>query len=299
MLSEITLLRLGAPSDSETPRLYKPRWTLISDPDSIRVRFYGRILDQYDQPVIGAKITASYHYSDLFDQLFMHISEGTKFFTSDVSGDFIVKIPEASGICLRIEKVGYQADPITPIGYSFRPNYDYIYGDNPKHPLVYRMWRSQKPVHLCEQSYQMNVRADGTPLTLDLQSGYFMLERTNFTGPTIRVWRDPLFYRDRTAEPKEWRYVLFWPSGKVCANHDIFPYLAPEQGYSNVYQASFLKAETNYSGVDHLSFYFINADHRYGIGKLEVKADCCDEEVFVRLSVRWNPDGTRNLEPAQ
>jgi hypothetical protein len=147
------------------------------------------------------------------------------------------------------------------------------------------------------QGFDKTVRADGTPISIDLVTGEFVIGATNLPGPTVRVWREPFIYDPQKSLPEAWRYELVWPGGKVQATDDVFCYLAPQDGYKEKLEVSIHKGDPNFRFRDKCSFYFVNQQGQYGRGTIEIWADYTEEKVLASLSVCWNPDGSRNLEP--
>lgn len=246
------------------------------------------------------KIEAAYNQRMLLNLPGMISSRKTNVFKTDAAGNFAVKIKEADVIDLQILKQGYLLDPNARLGFALAGNYSSIFVPDPTNPVIYTMWKWHGAAHLAEKTFKVNLRADGTPVTFDFQSGGFVIGQTNTTGPTLRVWRDPLVFDHRTAPIKEWHYELVWPNGKICPAKDAFPYLAPKDGYLKKVGAQFKAGEGDFGYDKTFLFYFINEAGQFGNGSLEIIADWRGEDIHgaqVSLSVSWNPDGSRNLEP--
>ncbi len=167
------------------------------------------------------------------------------------------------------------------------------------------MWKRQGAAELVGRYFEHRIRADGTPVSLDLQHEKYVGSKgwktvanaTQFPGPTVRVWREPFLFDPQSSRPNSWRYELIWPGCKFQTTKDIFCYLAPVDGYAEKIAFSFNKADADFRLRDECTFYFVNQQGQFGRGSINIRADYTEEEAYVNLSVCWNPDGSRNLEP--
>jgi hypothetical protein len=198
---------------------------------------------------------------------------------------------------LRFEKEGYELAPHCERTFCYGPGLPVHHVADPANPVVYHMWKWQGAAELIGRGFEKKVRADGTPISLDLTTGEFVIGATNLRGPTVRVWRDPLVFNYQTGLPNVWSYELIWPNGKIQPTSDIFCYFAPESGYEDKLGKTIRKGDPDYRFEDKQAFYFVNQQGQYGRGVLEILANRRGDTALVMLSVCWNPDGSRNLEP--
>jgi hypothetical protein len=273
------------------------RLTKMETAVNVPIAFYGKFIDQYDQPVAGVRVEVAYNYWNMLDMLNQRPHDAKKSFYSSAAGLLEVKGIKGSAMDLKIEKEGYELEPHARKSFAYGYGYSEHFDPDPANPVLYHMWKRQGAPDLINQGFEKKVRADGTPISLDLQSGKFVIGAANLPGPTVRVWRDPLVFDFQTALPKEWRYELMWPNGKICAPNNVFFYLAPENGYIDKWTRTIREGDPDYRFTDKIQFYFVNEKNQFGRGTLEILADRRDDTALVALYVSWNPDGSRNLEP--
>jgi hypothetical protein len=269
----------------------------IASAANVPIPFYGKLTDQFNQPIEGVRVEAAVSSWRIVGLATHQSSQKTNYFVSRSDGRFEVKGIKGCTMTIGLEKQGYELAPRSPMGFGFGYGPADHYEPDPAKPVGYRMWKRQGGVELTSQGFEKRVRADGTPISLDVSSGQFVIGATTLPGPTVRVWREPFFYDPQTSLPEAWRYELIWPKGRVQFTEDTFCYLAPESGYQDKTEVNIIKGEPNFRFRDKRSFYFINQASQFGRGELEIYADYTEEKVLVIFSICWNPDGTRNLEP--
>jgi len=277
----------------------------IASAVNVPIVFYGKVVDQFNQPVEGVRVAAFHNRWSIAGLIEQRAGRLTNYFSGDTDGQFVVKGIRGASMTIQLEKTGYELAPHCEMTFAFDPGAQNLYVPNPAKPVVYHMWKRQGGAELVGRWFEKTVRADGTPISLDLENEQYVghkgwktiIDATNLPGPTVRVWREPFLYDPQTSLPEAWRYEFVIPGGKAQFTEDEFCYLAPEIGCKDKLEVSFHKGDSNFRFRDKRSLYFVNQKGKYGQGIIEIWSDYTEDKAIVTLSVSWNPDGSRNLEP--
>lgn len=137
----------------------------------ISIRFYGRILDQFDHPVEDANVVLHVtRFSPSVEELFGEIQEVRM--KSDSQGRFAASQIKGRSLYLKkIEKAGYeflrQQTPITAYRYAGEGQ---TFVADQANPIVFRMRKTGSPVFLLQDQYldfQVRVNESGKPIGHD------------------------------------------------------------------------------------------------------------------------------------
>jgi hypothetical protein len=253
------------------------------------IEYFGRLLDQNDNPVPDARILFSVTRGLPPSESFVR---GTV--TSDPSGRFKISGYTGGRLGLQPEKNGYliASTNLYPIFSRMRPTLQYH--PNPNDPTIIRMWKSEGHVNLLPIDQEYEIRADGTPVIVDLLG-----QRLSDSGD-LRV----SVYRGGNFGPNHlqfnWSYSLEALQGRV--KEISFPELqitfaAPTNGYS---QSISEKFQANSAGAWTIISKAIVMSSRNG--NVYAKFLCEvgiheDGTASIRLTRGVaNTNGSRNLE---
>lgn len=256
--------------------------------------FYGRVLDQDNNPVVGAKIIGGAQYNNF-------ISEGLRSYKtfSDTNGEFV--FPKIKGEDFECEpwKEGY-------VYWAAKGHKSYTFTKlasakerfiaDPKKPEIFRLWKLKgAEVILCSAMY-LYIPPDGTPIYLDMKT-----RKESKENGDVAFWcRYTVLPKNTPHEERsvEWKFGIKVTGGGVIATDSSLPFGAPDGGYEEEW--TFL-IEKGASGprLDSQTFFIKTADQRFGVFNLEALYDPLRPTCSMAISWKINPSGSRNLEPGK
>lgn len=242
---------------------------------------YGRVIDQYGQPVAGAKIQGNV----VVRRGFMQQSDEVHFTQTDEGGNFSFLGFNGTGLGIWPQKVGYFYNLKLP---SKRPD---DYNPNPDNPVIFTMWKLHGPEQLVSSSLDAKIPFDGTPTRFDIATG-----RQSANGDLqITLIRSPLAVQ-RGRDIFNWTVGIEILGGGVLPQNDPYPYWAPENGYQPLYEFDMSSNNLPWSSSLDCGFYIKNARGQYGV--MQAKVYAALTPARVQFNFTFNPSGSQNLEPA-
>jgi hypothetical protein len=264
---------------------------------NVPINFWGRVVDQDQQPIGGARVQYSYsteHSNGLtvaWGQQKIHKNE----ITTDAAGMFTVS--GFKGHTLTVESLVKE-------GYDYASRgvrvYNY-YGNSPSgrftpeptNPVVFVMMHKAAGEQLISYGGDfgktMRLPGNGTPTRWSLWKG-----RADPNGELQLTFKREPSFLERVGQPVTWSaQVGLVGGGIVQASPDESFYRAPEDGY--VLELDYPKVEQK-RGIPARSFYIKTADGKYG--RIEVHLYADDEGPTARCLIKavMNPSGSRVLE---
>lgn len=255
----------------------------MADPDNygfkVPVEFYGKVLDQHDNPVAGAKIQIS--LNTIFEILNRDLFTGADgtFSLSGVSGKFLsVNVFGLDGY------TGVQATKFGDYNYA-EPGEHNFHVPNPNKPVVFRLWKYDEPEPLHRWILTSEVKPDGAPK-------WFDLDRGTVGGASLGI----CIVDELPGNNDEERHAIKVMAGDGCAlvaTNDNAMFIAPAKIDQNEI-STVHKAKNGYynSGPGIFRFYFRTAQGKYAAVNAEVSAG----SDGAKLEIYQNPSGSRNLE---
>lgn len=295
-------------STLEAPPTQKPSKGLL---DSFRtlnhnpIEFYGRVVDQYGEPVASAEVEASVMVNT-------GTTGGVRKARTNTDGQGYFSFTDLSGqdLTMVISKSGYEFSTRTKLF-----SYTYFEADHKRHipdttnPVVFVMWKKQGAEPLVHYEWRrFKISADGTPLGVNIEKGKAALNEPD------------LVVRFRRADGPSnipgyaWSAQIEVPKGGLALAPDLdFYNLAPADGYVSAFeftQPSYaqIKAlpqeeQKPWQGSSELMFWIkIRDGQQFGRVRLrlhppnEKLADGLFEPAGVAIEAWINPSGSRNLE---
>lgn len=242
---------------------------------------YGRVIDQYGQPVVGAIIRGD---STLITGYMKNTVE-THFAETDTDGRFSFLGLHGAGMGIWPQKEGYFYNLKLP---SKRPD---NYQPDPNNPVVFTMWKIHGVEPLTGQSVDAKIPYDGTPVTFDMTTG-----KESANGDLrVTLIRSPLEVR-RGKDKFDWVVKIEMLHGGLIEESDPYPYWAPETSYQPSFE--FNVSSNNVPWLSSLddNFYVKNAQGQYGRMQFGVYSAVTPARLQVGFTI--NPSGSQNLEPA-
>jgi hypothetical protein len=190
------------------------------------ITFYGRVIDQYGDPVPGA--TVNYSALDKFD------APGSQYQgKSDANGDFAITDIGGAALNVGVQKVGYyMIDGKSANAFAYGVGSDSARREPPskENPAIFVLQRMGIAEPLIPLSTGgVRVPKNGTPVNIDLATGQRAAAGAN--GVRIEVWT-----QDQRANAEghyDWRCRVSVPGGGLLELKEQFHFEAPEIGYQD------------------------------------------------------------------
>jgi hypothetical protein len=268
------------------------------------IRFYGRAVDQFGNPVAGAEVRGSVLYNT-------GGKSGRKLATTttDAAGYFQFSGLEGQSLGLDIAKEGYEfATGSAFFWYSYFEADHKRHQPDPRNPVVLTLWKKQGPASLVRYEKSWRFPANAGPVRIDLESG-------EISGPSadliVTVSRSPLGM-PYGARGFAWRATIeAVEGGLVRADRSDYYNLAPVAGYvprldfsqeaQSVLAAQEQQAKWTWQeGVADTFFVTSRAGKNYARVSLRIRPNVDrqegDNEALIAVNVWLNPNRSRNLE---
>lgn len=245
------------------------------------INFYGRVVDEHEQPVFAAKIHAQ--WSD-----FSPNGASSEETLSDAQGRFSIRDKTGRGITIRVMKEGYY----TP--NQQRTSFDYAafweanyYQPDPSHPVTFHLRARGRSEALITGEVTPPVPADGTPVLLDLLKGGRASQngQIEFSAITNTEKYPPSRFT--------WRAALRVPDGGLIEHTQEFPFEAPNDGYTQRIIFEMLAEAPDWKrSVEKTYFIRFGSPPKYG--RIQIRLNGASQKVLLHYAV--NLSGSRNLE---
>jgi len=257
------------------------------------VEFYGKVVDQDDNPIPGVKVKLSVRWThellpgtarDEFNRFDL---------TTDAQGLFTLTDTKGSLLSVAaLEKDGYDPAPS-----ATRQSYWYWasglpqkYVPDSRQPEIFRMWKKRGAEHLTERSKSVKVSADGVPVSFDLRTG----ERVGAGGDLrVAMTRTPQQI-EHGQKGFEWTVTASIEGGGLIPTTAEQPYYAPESGYASTFELHMPATDPQWSANVSRVFFLKLKDGNYGRITLEFYPGFYEPGVSFHAFI--NPSGSRNLE---
>lgn len=263
------------------------------------IEFWGKAVDQHDQPIEGVKIKCSI-LSHKIALPGTPLRDPYYYGTTDSGGNFHIKTDYGRAFTIEsIEKEGYVLSPDLR-GRSenlYIYNYDNAKFDrfqpDPSKPVIFKLWKvnGAEPMVECQRK-EYRVPTNGQITVFDLLRG-----KMNAGSGDIRVaiWQD----KPATGETRkgDWGYKIEAVEGGLIESTDRFMYLAPESGYQPKLEATLRASSTNWvEGVEKKLYLKSRGGQNFGRLTIKVWCDYDRPDTAVRIESYLNPNSSRNLE---
>jgi len=247
------------------------------------IKFYGKVLDQFGQPVDGAEVELSW------TTVIGPIPDPKKSIFTGSDGQFAVTDIQGKGITISVSKVGYESesDWIQSFEYaSFYENNFHV--PDPNNPVFFHLHKlmGAEPMYQFEMDNKMAF--DGPPVVLDVASGKVA---------AIGDFAFSLRLDGRSEKDPDYTLLLQAQNnaGFILTN-ERFPFNAPENGYQTEMAIHQRATDTNYNSRQTFHFYAKTRGGKYGVVWFEVNVPRIGDTASCNATIRYNPSGSRNLE---
>jgi hypothetical protein len=254
----------------------------LEAPNYKTINVYGKVIDQYGQPVAGAEVKGG-------TLLIITPNEsGSQEYTTktDAQGRFSFTGLQGARFGLGVEKPGYEFDQslYTEWWDSYKPD--------PNNPMIFKMWKLQGAEQMMHQNFHVSIPCDGTPIDVNFVTGKIV---ANGGDMVITFTRNPVQIVRGT--PFEWTLTLQVPDGGLVEIHDAYANEAPESGYQETVTLGTGPAPKKYINSAEQNYYFKSASGKYyGRVRIKLQADFQPPPTFLQIEAYVNLAGSRNLE---
>jgi len=277
---------------SETPPLSKAERAtgILSAYNDVPIDFYGKLEDQFSNAVSDATVNFGVRIINGYEATVTNgqaVSDANGFFTiTGYHGQDLSVVPQKAGYVLTIASTLFK--------YSHME--DRPFASDPDNPIVIKMWKLQGAEHLISFRIEKYIPVDGTPVSLDLQTGQqvasggdLTIRLQSVTKPSVRAEYD-------------WQVSMQMVDGGIIQDSSGLGlqkmFQAPDSGYEPEFDLSFQKNTRQWTPRFNDDFYFTSQGSKcYGKLWLEVDTDVVrNGTALVTLKGYLNPSGSRNLE---
>lgn len=251
--------------------------------------FYGKVIDQHGQPVIGAEITLRLN-SDFG-------RGGTYKTNADTSGNFQFTGLRGKSLSITAEKKGYQN---AGQGLGLKGPAGPDTSANNRAPFI--MWKLKGPEPMVHKEISSRkIQPDGRVFTIDFLKNE-ITEGTNVAGDMfVQIQRPP---QVKPREQFDWSFVMTAiQGGFIEVTNDAYLNEAPESGYQPQYQMNRYATNVyNYSThelyrTDRTFFLKSRGGQVYGHFQIkDLDPAFRGGMAVLRIESYINPSGSRNLE---
>jgi hypothetical protein len=256
----------------------------------VPIEFYGKVLDQHENPVPGAEIQLGLNSIDGITNTITHSRQDGSFSLSGVKGKFLsVNVFGREGYA-GVHSTGYR-----DYNYAIPGEFNF-HVPNPKSPVIFKIWKYEHPEPLHRKSIEAEMQINGTiawvninngkPITYDIGFAYIdsahtkdkarMPEIRVVAGDECKIWEtkdDPMFSPPGTGGEKELVHEF------VSMNEEY------RDASGRLIQGSPFK----------FRFYCRTATGIYAAIEADIRYES-EEKQVVTLHILLNPSGSRNLE---
>jgi hypothetical protein len=257
-----------------------------ADPDfqwKMPIAFYGRVVDQYGQPVTGAEVELNW------TTVTGPIPDPKKSIFTGPNGQFAVTGIQGKGITISVSKGGYNRTPDWIQSFECAAFFnDNFYVPDPNNPVLFHLRKilDAEPMYLFKTHNEFS--PGSPPLTLDVASGKMKMPGDFSFLVQIGVkGKEDWFDYSISVEALN--------GAGLMVTTEENPNQAPDNGYQTTFAVQQNATDTNYSPNLSFHFYAKTREGKYGVVYVEMTVPRLGPINFYTV-VRYNPSGSKNLE---
>ena len=245
---------------------------------------FGKIIDQYGQPVVGANVTGDLMLiqgADVGEKEEIHKTQ------TDANGEFEFTGLQGWKLAVALSKEGYEIGR-NPGVYE-APN-----DENKTSPTgrsLYKMWKLKGAEPMIHTEFDSRVPYDGTSATFDLATG----QKIPNGNLRITLLRNPLQIQ-RGRDKYDWSVKIEIIGGGILEENDLYPNWAPENGYQPAFEAGMNATDVPWNRELVKNFYIKDNQGRYGRLYVDLFTDSMRPDTGINIRTWINPSGSQNLE---
>jgi hypothetical protein len=252
---------------------------MISERNVQNQDFYGRVVDQYGNPVVSATIKGTIMLDGL-----NATKEEIHETQSDSSGLFQFAGLHGASLGVTTRKQGYEMGARgegykSPIGQKSSP-YD---------RATFTMWKLHGAEPMKHIASESRIPFNGTSATFDTVTG----KQSPNGDLQITLLRFPLEV-GRSGQKFDWSVKIEILHGEIMTEDTPYPYWAPESGYQPFFQFNMSSNNVPWDSKITQNFYIKNSQGQFGRMQMNVYASATPAGIKFDLWI--NPSGSQNLE---
>jgi len=244
--------------------------------------FYGKVIDQYGQPVVGANVTGYLRSDEGFG---INDEKVEEFKTqTDAEGQFQFTGLHGARFGQKVSKDGYEMGSegyIKQTGSKTSPN----------DRATFTMWKFRGAEPMVHPSIHAYIPCDGSITKFDLFTG-----KKNSNGEmAVSLTRNPVNIDRRRSF--NWSVTLEIPNGGFQEITNLYPNEAPVEGYQSTMTLDFSTNMVGWQPDFNHAYYFKSKDGQvYGRMAINIMANFQPPPTLFAVEIYANPAGSRNLE---
>jgi len=258
--------------------------------NDVPIIFYGKLEDQFGNPVVGAEITGStivYNGTAAGGQRVVATSDAKGFFQMNGgNGESLGMMPRKEGYVLAATNTEYK--------YSgFYPDSRHV--PEPDNPVVIKMWKLQGAEPLTGINQRYKLRPTDAPVNFDLLAGKIVPSGGDIK---ITVSRPPGVVSQ--SNPQDWSVKVEAVDGgliETSMTDARVTYAAPDNGYQP--SDALIMSTTNHWSDLVQQMYFVTSRNGQVFSKVFLSMDVNanpDDPMSVTFRGTANASGSRNWE---
>jgi len=276
----------GGPAEPSDPRWKERQAKRQIDPEyewKMPINFFGRVVDENEQPVPSAKVELS--WTDL-----SQAGSSQAQTTTDAQGSFSLVNRTGRHLEVRVSKNGYYTPKRQQMSFDYAGFWEANYHEpDPHSPVLFHLRKKTQGEALRSGEFRPTIPPDGTPVRFDLLNG----GRVSPDGELeIAAVTNTEQYPPRIFN---WRATISVPGGGLIEHNSEFPFEAPEAGYQPIVEFDMPTNAPDWKRLIEKS-YFIKFGSPPRYGRIQVGLNGASQKASVLYWV--NPTGSRNLEQA-
>lgn len=251
-------------------------------PEQKPFAFYGKIVDENQEPVVGASIHFGLRTTTALD--------GTSNVNTISAEDGEFSLAKGTGSHLHVDV--WKANYYT-VGSSNQVEFDTTGGSTKDSPVLFYLKKKGEGVDLItsqygvRSSFDAKMPRDGTPVRVDLLNrrisgdGQIQLSQVK---PPYASWK----------KATAWSFQIEIPDGGFVDQNEEFPFEAPASGYKSKITFDFKASQPDWKTSLKKSYYIVFGNPPR-FGRIDFETDIMGGGATITYVI--NPDGSRNLEP--
>jgi hypothetical protein len=248
------------------------------------IEFYGKVVDQYGDPVEGARVDFSCNDDS---------DEGTTNYSRASNNDGIFSIAGIRGklLVVKVSKPGYYTSRRNPSSFYYAGGNENFLPDA-ANPVRYLLYKKGQVETVDAKDFPgltriEQLRSSGVPKGIDLLEGRAVpIQNAHLI---LEFWRENT---NRSARVYDWRCRFTIPDGGLVETAEEFAFEAPEKGYIEAIEVKMSSEDENWESAIRRKYYIRLPGELYGSVEIYLSGR---NGVFKVRSV-INPSGSRNVE---
>lgn len=248
------------------------------------INFYGRVVDENDQPISGVAVNFSWN-----DISTTGTSKAQT--TSDAGGFFFLLDQKGKRLNVAVTKEGYYTlrDSKQP-SFEYANPYDGLFVPDANNPVVFRLRKkgTSEPLVIFNKNFTMP--KDGSAVGIEL-----------FEGKKVPPEQADMIFRCWTQDHEkdafkryDWKLEVQVPKGGLVESTNEFPFLAPLDGYKETDEIEMPKSlEKEWKRTFERNYFVKAKNGNYARITFRMIAH---GDHFCIVGSALNPSGSRNLE---